>query len=62
MNVYDITPEKENTENPCFGGNEWLGFDHRQWAEQNCNADWETAFPDPGSVSGKLINSIYLIL
>merc|ERR1711953_24320 len=41
----------ENTENPCFGGNEWLGFSHRQWAEQNCNADWETAFPDPGSVS-----------
>ena len=45
--------KKENTENPCFGGNEWLGFNHRQWGEQNCNADWETTFPDPGSVSGK---------
>ena len=48
-----MTSRKENTENPCFGGNEWLGFDHRQWAEQNCKADWETAFPDPGTVSGK---------
>ena len=54
-----MIPKKENTENPCFGGNEWLGFGHREWAEQNCKADWETAFPDPGSVSGTFFNSEY---
>merc|ERR1712008_145701 len=39
---------KLNNRDPCFGGHCWENFNKLEWAEKNCQGDWQSKYPDPG--------------